>query len=314
MRISMIFGLVALVVAVFWWDRDGLRDQIDGHLSFTDILYFTAVTITTVGYGDIVPVSDRARIIDAMFVTPLRLVIWLMFLGTAYELMFQRWLEKLRMQRLQKSLSGHVIICGFGHSGQTAAKEARLRHGEQQPILIIDHNPEHLKLAADLGYMGLLGDAASEALLRDAGADRALALLVCLGRDDATVLTLLTARNISATVRLVATVREEENMRLMRQAGADAIVAPSLVSGYLMADSVQSTWVADYIHDLMNSEGRVRLIERAPTPKELGLTLRDVQPDMAVRIHRGEERIGFWEGDRARIQAGDRLIVIEASV
>lgn len=309
LRLAAIVALVMLVVAVFWFDRDGLKDQIDGHMSFTDVLYFTAVTITTVGYGDIVPVSERARLIDAIFVTPLRLIIWLMFLGTAYELMIQRWLEKLRMQRLHKSLTDHVIICGFGHSGQTAAKE--VAQSSSASVVIIDHNAEHLKRAAELGYIGLLGDATAETTLRDAGVDRAKAVLICLGRDDAAVLAILTLRNISKHVRIVAAAREGENIPLMRQAGADSIVAPSLVSGYLMADCVQSTLVSDYIHDLMNSAGRVRLIERPPKPQELGMLLRDICPDMAVRIHRGDTHIGFWEGERSRIQAQDRLIVIE---
>ena len=88
----------------FWFDRDGLKDQIDGHISFSDILYFGMITVTTVGYGDIVPVSDRARLIDAVIVTPARLFIWLLFVGTAYELLLQKWIEDLRMKRLRDDL------------------------------------------------------------------------------------------------------------------------------------------------------------------------------------------------------------------
>jgi hypothetical protein len=100
-RLAMLITMVAMIMAILWYDRDGLRDQIDGEISFSDVAYFTAVTLTTVGYGDIVPVTDRARIMDALLVTPLRLVIWLVFLGTAYELVLQRWLEARRMTRLQ---------------------------------------------------------------------------------------------------------------------------------------------------------------------------------------------------------------------
>lgn len=72
------------------------------------------------GYGDIVPISARARLIDALVVTPVRLVVWLIFLGTAYELLVQRTLEDFRMLRLQRTLSGHVIVCGFGSTGASA--------------------------------------------------------------------------------------------------------------------------------------------------------------------------------------------------
>ena len=83
LRAGFVLLLVASVFLVFLLDRDGLRDQIDGNVSVTDVIYFTMVTITTVGYGDIVPVSDQARLIDAFFVTPVRIFVWLTFLGTA---------------------------------------------------------------------------------------------------------------------------------------------------------------------------------------------------------------------------------------
>lgn len=57
-------------------DRGGLRDQVDGDMSFLDVVYFTMVTVTTVGYGDIVPVSDRARVLDAVVVSPIRIFVW----------------------------------------------------------------------------------------------------------------------------------------------------------------------------------------------------------------------------------------------
>ena len=78
-RIGLILGLIGLVLLIFWLDRDGIKDTHDGHMSFSDVAYFTAVTITTVGYGDIVPTSDRARMVDTIFVTPLRLIIWFIF-------------------------------------------------------------------------------------------------------------------------------------------------------------------------------------------------------------------------------------------
>ena len=111
-RAGVVMLLVAAVFAVFVLDRDGLQDNIDGHVSLIDVFYFTMVTITTVGYGDIVPVSDRARLIDAFFVTPVRIFVWLLFLGTAYQLIIQRLIEEWRVMRLQRELQEHVILCG----------------------------------------------------------------------------------------------------------------------------------------------------------------------------------------------------------
>lgn len=312
-RLLLLLTLITTALAIFWLDRDGLKDQIDGDVSFSDVVYFTAVTITTVGYGDIVPVSDRARIIDALLVTPLRLVIWLVFLGTAYELVLQRWLENRRMNRIQQSLKEHLIVCGYGHSGQSAAQEAVARGRPPDQILVMERDQSRLQLAASCGYIGLLSDPTHETDLRDAGIDEAKAVLICLGRDDAAVLAVLTVRQLNPKVRIICCVAEQENIKLLRQAGADAIVAPSMVGGYLMADSVQSSHIADYVSDLMCTGGRVHLKERPPAAHEIGLPMREIGPGLAVRLIRADQRIGFWEGDRARVQASDILLVIEAN-
>ncbi len=142
LRAGFVLLLIASVFLVFLVDRDGLRDQIDGHISVSDVFYFTMVTITTVGYGDIVPVSDQARLIDAFFVTPVRVFVWLIFLGTAYQLIIQRLIEEWRMLRLQRELKDHVILCGYGHSGSIAAKELLLRGWAPDAIVVIDPDRE----------------------------------------------------------------------------------------------------------------------------------------------------------------------------
>jgi voltage-gated potassium channel len=310
-RMLLLLALVAIILAVFWFDRDGIRDQIDGHVSFSDIVYFTAVTVTTVGYGDIVPVSDRARLIDAVFVTPLRLVIWFIFLGTAYELVLQRWLEAWRMNRLKNKLNDHLIICGFGLSGQHAAREAVARGEPEAHILVIDRSETAIEQAAAAGFIGLRGDSTREHDLTDAGVARARAVMVCLGHDDTAVMTVLTVRQLNADVRVIVSVDEEENIKLIRHAGADAIVAPSMVSGYLMADSIHSCHISEYIDDLMRMDGTVRMQERPVREDEIGRPMRELGPGLAVSLHRGSERIGFWEGARAIVQRGDLVLVIE---
>jgi voltage-gated potassium channel len=120
-RAATLFALLGLVMIVFWLDRDGLRDFADGHVSFADVVYFTMVTVTTVGYGDIVPVTGSARLFDALLVTPVRLLVWLIFIGTAYQFVVERILEDTRMRLRQSRLKDHIVICGFGRSGRSAA-------------------------------------------------------------------------------------------------------------------------------------------------------------------------------------------------
>ena len=141
MRAGLVLLLLAAVFTVFLLDRSGLQDNVDGHVSVTDVLYFTMITVTTVGYGDIIPVSDQARLIDAFFVTPVRIFVWFIFLGTAYQLIIQRLIEEWRMTRLQRDLQDHVVLCGYGDSGSIAAGELLLRGWAPEQIVVIDARP-----------------------------------------------------------------------------------------------------------------------------------------------------------------------------
>ena len=88
-RVGLAGALIAIALFGHWFDRDGLRDNIDGAISFLDVLYFTMITVTTVGYGDIVPVTTQARMFDTFVVTPVRLFVWIIFLGTAYDFLLK---------------------------------------------------------------------------------------------------------------------------------------------------------------------------------------------------------------------------------
>jgi voltage-gated potassium channel len=312
-RAGFVLVMVASVFLVFLFDRDGLRDQIDGNVSVSDVFYFTMVTITTVGYGDIVPVSDQARLIDAFFVTPVRIFVWLTFLGTAYQLIIQQLIEEWRMLRLQRELKDHVILCGYGHSGSIAASELLLRGWEPEQIAVIDADRDEVTRAAERGFTGLHGDASSEEILRVAGVQRAHSVIVSVGRDDTTVLIVLTARALSDRVRIIASVSEPENVKIVRSGGADETVSPARFGGFLMADAVQSDATVEFVSDLLSFRGHCQLVERAPHPQEIGQLAREVVGTVVVEIRRGAERLGCWNDPALRVEAGDRLVAIDAN-
>src|SRR3546814_9658175 len=124
-RVLLVIGLLAMAVAVHWLERDGLKDNSGGEISFLDVVYFTMISVTTTGYGDIVPVSDRARLFDALIVTPIRVFAILIFLGTAYSFVFKRTWDKWRMAIIQRNLHDHIVVAGFGTTGSEARSEER---------------------------------------------------------------------------------------------------------------------------------------------------------------------------------------------
>ena len=308
-RTLTLVALLATVVVLFWLHRDGLRDANDGDVSFVDVLYFTMVTVTTVGYGDIVPVTPGARLLDALLVTPVRLLIWLIFFGTAYQLIVERILEETKMRMRQTALQDHIVICGFGRSGRSAAAEFTKRGLSPQKVVVIDQAEPPLEEAAAAGYIGLRGDAARETILREACVDKARAALLCLGRDDTAVLTALRIRQLSASVRILASVREREYEQLLLQSGANVIVAPSAIGGALLANSSEGPQIVDYVRDLISAGGRVTLRRRNATPDDVGKRPREITDGLLLRIQRGANTIGFWQPD-AVVQSGDVLLVV----
>ena len=309
-RALLAFALILLALAVYWLDREGLQDNIDGHITFLDVVYFTMITVTTVGYGDIVPVTDRARVFDTFLVTPIRLFVWLIFLGTAYDLLFRNVWEKWRMGRIQDHLHGHVVVVGYGTSGAEAVAEL-LRSGvPPERVVVIDESARAVAAAAEHGVAVLEGDATRNATLEAVRIDRASCLAVTAGRDDTSILIVLTAHGLAPQLRISVVVRAEDNEALARQAGASTVINPASFAGLLLAGSTEGPHIADYMADLAAIGGDARIRERAVTAEEVGRPLSTLRTGLGVRVIRDHESFGFWADAAASLRAGDKVIEI----
>lgn len=309
-RLTLVVALFCLVFSLLWWDRAGLLDHSDGEISFTDVVYFTMVTVTTVGYGDIVPVSTRARLIDALVVSPIRLAVWFLFLGTAYQLIIRQYMEGYRMVKLQATLTGHIIVCGFGHTGMSAVKELLARGMNAQQIIVIDRQEERVRLAGAVGISAFQADATQETILRDAVIGKAKAVIIAGGSDDSNALILLTARHLNPTVRIVVSAKEEENVKLFKQGGADAILSPATFGGYILAAAVDQGHMVHYLDDLLTARGSIALVERTVRPSEIGHTPTDLKPDLLLRLYRGETMFSYLELDQiGTLRDGDIMVL-----
>jgi voltage-gated potassium channel len=308
-RIGLALSLVFLVVLIHWLDRDGLTDHSDGAISFLDVVYFTMISITTTGFGDIAPVSDRARLIEAVIVTPIRIAVLFIFVGAAYDFVIRRSWEKWRMKRIQERLTGHVVVIGFGVSGSEAVRELIERGTDPACIVVMDPSAERLTVAEALGCNVIEADATRDENLVAVRVGEAATVLVSAGRDDSSILIVLTVRHLAPRVPISVVVRADDNELLARQAGADNVINPVRFTGLLLAGSAQGSHVADYMVDLASVGGRVQLVERLVQPGEIGGTINNLASGgRGLRVYRGDHAFGFWENEALR--EGDIVVEI----
>jgi voltage-gated potassium channel len=310
LRVVLVLALFALAVGGHWWERAGLKDNIDGHISFSDVVYFTAITVTTVGYGDIVPASDAARMFDTFVVTPIRLFVWLIFLGTAYGFFFERGWQQVRTRMTQRKLDGHVVVCGYGTGGASAVEELIAQGVACNQILVVDKDATRIEAACAQGVIGIAGDATHDEVLEAARITRAARVIVAPSRDDAAALIVLSARRLAPTARISVSVRAAENADLLHQAGADAIINPVLLGGQLLARAATNGHAVDYITDLAGARGRVALCERAVRADEVGQPLSAIGTGLGVRIIRAGKPIGWFDAGAQKLEAGDIVVEI----
>ena len=309
-RLAILVALFGFIVAVHWVERDSLRDSHDGTVSFTDVLYFTMISATTTGYGDIVPVSDRSRMFDAFIVTPIRIIFLLVLAGTAYSFAFKQTWNRWLMKVIQKNLHNHIVLAGFGVSNAKALKELLAGGEDPRRIVVIDSRPEAIEEAKECGVAVLQGDASRNETLAAVHIERAAALLVSAGRDDSAILIVLTARKMAANVKISVTIRLDENEDIARQAGADTVVNPVSFAGLLLASSLEGPERADYLADLVTTEGRVMLRERIVEPGEVGKSPEELCTGLAVRIIRAGLPHGPDDPAFRTLHACDRLLEI----
>jgi len=311
-RLGLAVFLIFVVVMIHWWDREGLVDNLDGHVSFLDVIYFTMISITTTGFGDIAPISDKARLVEALIVTPVRFAVLFIFVGTAYNFLIKRSWEKFRMARIQDQLSDHVVVLGFGVSGAEAVGELIERGTDPACIVVMDMNEERLEQAEALGCNVIEADASRDENLEAVRIAEAQTVLVSAGRDDSSILIVLTVRHLAPKVPISVVVRAADNELLARQAGADNVINPVRFTGLLLAGSARGAHIADYLGDLASVTGRVQLVEREVRQEEIGKSLTEAcQGGRGLRIYRNGVACGFWEHEAECLQAGDIIVEIQ---
>lgn len=312
-RMLWTLALFALACVLLFLERDGLRDTRGGAVDFLGVVYFAVVTVTTIGYGDIVPDSNAARAMITFGITPLRIAIWLIVLSTAYEFTLKRTVQSIQFSRIRRFMKGHSIICGFGVKGRAAADEMLRRGTPPEAILVIDTDPAALKHASQRGITGILGDAASEDTLREAAAPQATNIIVVPHGDETCVLVCLTARDLAPNARIVASAREDENVRLIERSGADTVIAPSTSGGRLLAAATESPISARLLSELSIHGIGADIFDYTVPVEEAGQRPSQV-PKLAgcliLGVRSGTKTLPFGRSGGRPLEAGDIVVVL----
>ena len=263
LRIGFAASLVVFVAIVVLLGRDGYLDDGGGPISLLDAFYYASVTVTTTGYGDITAVSDGARFAAIALITPARIVFLILVVGTTVEVLTNRSRELLLIRRWRRRVNDHYVICGFGSTGASAAADLVRRGVPRDTIVVVDIAPEAAARATAEGFVAIVGDVTKSDVLHNAAIEDAKAVVVAPNRDDTAVLTTLTVRELNTTAHIVASGREQENLHLLRQGGADEVIDATAAVGRMLGIATRSPAAIGVLDELLEAGSGIEFTEVA---------------------------------------------------
>lgn len=312
-RLLAASGLVVFVALVVRFGGAGYVDTAtNSPITMVDALYYASVTVTTTGYGDITAVSSGARLATIVLITPARILFLILVVSTTVEVLTDQSRRLFTTRRWRRTVRDHIVICGYGATGRAAATDLRARGVEPAEIVVVDVEPAALERATADGLVAIEGDATENAVLRQAGIEKARAVIVAPNRDDTAVLITLTVRELNPTTHIVTGGREQENLHLLRQGGADEVIDATAAVGRMLGLGTSSPGAVRVLDELLDANRGVELAEVAPEVGADGLV---GPPDGAslVAVLRGESLLRPDELGDTPLATTDRLVVLRTA-
>ncbi|MBL0160187.1 MAG: potassium channel protein [Bryobacterales bacterium] len=283
-----------------------------------DAFYMAAITMTTVGYGEVRPLGHAGRVFNSVFLI-LSASTLLLAMGvmtqTIIELQFGNLLEKRRSKKMIANLKNHYIICGFGRVGRGAANELRQAGAS---LVIIDRREERVEWAMRSGYLACLGDSTRDETLKEVQIHTAAGLIAALATDADNLFAVISAKTLNSRIRVAARAAEEEAERKMRQVGADSVFAPYVMTGTRLAQSLLKPHVHQFLDFATTSIGlnvRIEQLEVSVHSDLQGKSLADLRirselKVIVLAIRRANGDMLFNPPAEAIIETSDYLIVM----
>lgn len=257
-RLELTIGIIVFV-GVILIGTFGYR-FIEGW-SWIDSAYMTIITLSTVGFTEVEPLSPQGR----LFTISLILMgiasfgyIANRFTEVLIQGYFQEGIRKRQQRRLMKTLNEHYILCGFGRMGRQIAQEFA---AESVPFLVVEFQADMVDESQRLGYVTLQGDATLDETLLKAGIDRAACLVSALPSDAENLYAVISAKTLNPKIRAIARANTEEALKKLQRGGADAVISPYITGGKRMAAAALRPQIMDFVDGILTGSDRSLYME-----------------------------------------------------
>ena len=229
--------------------------------SLIESAYMTIITLSTVGYSEVQPLGERSRLFTICLILMGLITIGYIvnrFTEALIQGYFQEGIKIRQENSLIDSLDKHYIVCGFGRTGRHVAHEFAT---ENIPFVIIDDNLEEVEEIKDLGYTVIPGDATLDESLMRAKIDKAVCLVTALPSDAENLYTVLSAKTLNPKIRAIARASNEEAVKKLQRAGADAVISPYITGGRRLAAAALRPQVMDFVDGILTGSERSYYLE-----------------------------------------------------
>ncbi|AKK10548.1 potassium channel family protein [Corynebacterium uterequi] len=297
--------LTLAITLLVYFDEDGYTEP----LTFVDALYYSAVSLSTTGYGDITPVTQEARLLNIFVVTPARVAFLILLVGTTLAVLTENSRKTLQIQRWRKTVRNHTVVIGYGTKGRSAVSALLADGVSPNTIVVVDTNKAVLSRAEQQGLVTVHGTGTKADVLKIAGVPRARSVVVAPSSDDTAVLVTLSVREIAPKAVIVASVRESENQHLLEQSGADSVVISSETAGRLLGLATVTPRVVEMMEDLLSPDEGFAIAERIVGEDEVGANPRHLA-DIVLGVVRSGELYRIDSPEAETVEPGDRLLYI----
>ena len=282
--------------------------------SILDSLYVTVQTVTTVGFGDITPRTGLGRVFATVFMMIGVGVVLYALTSTVQAIVHSELLARYGHSRKMSKLQDHFIICGAGRVGSHLIRSLRAIDGV---LLVIESDQRKCEVLMDMNIPVLVRDATLEESLVEAGVEHARGLASCLPDDADNVYVVLTARDLNPNIHIVARAAEEQAESKLIRAGANRVVAPTIIGGHRMAMALTKPAVGDFLDsvtandlELGFEQLEVDAVSTLVGRKLSESVIRSELNIVIVSIRRNDGQIIFNPSGETKIESGDMLIAI----